>query len=294
MMKHIFIVNKISGKGKAYKSIPLIEKVCKELNIEYVIEVSNYKGHIKEIVKSYSNQKDIILYSVGGDGTFLEIISDINPSIPLGLIPCGSGNDFYRYFGGVNNNIEKNIKDTINTKESYIDIGQSDVTKFANTTSLGIDAKINYDASNMIRKSFITKGPAYILSIIYNVIILKSLKVKMIVDGIDKSGKYYIICLMNGSYYGNGVCAAPLAKINDGYFDLVLFKKANRIKTYKTLVRYLKGKATIKDGIEVIRCKNIVVDSMYYMTCQSDGENYVTKHLDCHILPNYLKLKVTK
>ena len=83
MMKHIFIVNKISGKGKAYKSIPLIEKVCKELNIEYVIEVSNYKGHIKEIVKSYSNQKDIILYSVGGDGTFLEIISDINPSIPL-------------------------------------------------------------------------------------------------------------------------------------------------------------------------------------------------------------------
>ena len=293
-MKHIFIINKISGKGIAYKSIPLIEKICKELNLDYKIEISNYKGHIIEIVKSYYDQKDIILYSVGGDGTLLETINNINPDISLGLIPCGSGNDFYRYFGGVNNNIEKNIKDTINVKEQYIDIGQSDVTKFANTTSLGIDAKINYDASKMIRKSFITKGPAYVLSIIYNAIFLKSLKVKMIVDGIDRSGEYYIISLMNGSYYGNGVCAAPLAQISDGNFDLVLFKKANRFKTYKTLIKYLKGKATLKDGVEVIRCKDIVVDSLYDMTCQSDGENYITKHLDCHILPNYLKLKVSK
>ncbi len=293
-MKHIFIINKISGKGIAYKSIPLIEKICKELNLDYKIEISNYKGHIIEIVKSYNDQKDIILYSVGGDGTLLETVNNINPDISLGLIPCGSGNDFYRYFGGVNNNIEKNIKDTINVKEQYIDIGQSDVTKFANTTSLGIDAKINYDASKMIRKSFITKGPAYVLSIIYNAIFLKSLKVKMMVDGIDRCGEYYIICLMNGSYYGNGACAAPLAEINDGYFDLVLFKKANRFKTYKTLVKYLKGKATLKDGVEVIRCKDIVVDSIDYMTCQSDGENYITKHLDCHILHNYLKLKVSK
>ena len=224
----------------------------------------------------------------------MEAINNINPDIPLGLIPCGSGNDFYRYFGGVNKDLKANIINTIHAKERLIDIGQSDVMKFANTTSLGIDAKINYDASKMIRKSFITKGPAYVLSIIYNAIFLKSLNVKMIVDGKNRDGEYYIICNMNGSYYGNGACAAPLAKVDDGYFDLVLFKKANRLKVYKTLVKYLKGKATIKDGVEVVRCKEVIIDSNDEMTCQSDGENYLTKHLDLHMLPKYLKLKVSK
>ena len=116
----------------------------------------------------------------------------------------------------------------------------------------------------------------------------------MSVDGVNRDGEYYIICLMNGSYYGNGAKAAPLAQIDDGYFDLILFKKANRIKTYKTLVKYLKGKATIKDGIETIHCKELIVDSNEDMICQSDGENYITKHLDVKMLHNYLKLKVSK
>ena len=184
-MKHVFVINKISGKGSAFKAIPLIEKVCKEKKLDYMIEVTQYPNHTKEIIEKYNNDKDIIIYSVGGDGTFLETVNSINPEIPVGLIPCGSGNDFYRYFGGVNKDIENNIRNTIEAEPRYIDIGQTDVMKYANTTSLGIDAKINFDASKMIRKSFITKGPAYVLSIISNVIILKSLKVKMSVDGVN-------------------------------------------------------------------------------------------------------------
>lgn len=278
----------------AYKTIPIIKKICQSKKLEYKIEVTRYANHAQEIIKSYNDKKDIVLYSVGGDGTLLEIINYINPLIPVGLIPCGSGNDFYRYFNGVNKNIEDNIKKTIEAEPINIDIGQTNMMKYANTTSLGIDAKINYDASRLIRKTFITKGPAYILSILYNVIFLRSLKVKMEVDGINKDGEYYIICLMNGSYYGNGACAAPLALVDDGYFDLVLFKKASRLRTYKTLVKYLKGKATLKDGMETIRCKQISVDSMDKMCCQSDGENYISKHLDAKILHNYLKLKIAK
>ena len=169
-MKHVFVINKISGKGSAFKAIPLIEKVCNEKKLDYMIEVTQYANHTREIIEKYNDEKDITIYSVGGDGTFLETVNSINPDIPVGLIPCGSGNDFYRYFGGVNKTLEKNIKDTIEVEPRHIDIGQTDVMKYANTTSLGIDAKITFDASKMIRNSFITKGPAYVLSIIYNAI----------------------------------------------------------------------------------------------------------------------------
>ena len=57
-MKHVFIVNKISGKGSAYALVPLIKKVCEDNELDYVIEVTQYPGHIKEICQKYSDEKN--------------------------------------------------------------------------------------------------------------------------------------------------------------------------------------------------------------------------------------------
>ena len=56
-MKHVFVINKISGKGSAFKAIPLIEKVCKEKKLDYMIEVTEYANHTKEIIESMSHDK---------------------------------------------------------------------------------------------------------------------------------------------------------------------------------------------------------------------------------------------
>ncbi|MDO4500156.1 MAG: YegS/Rv2252/BmrU family lipid kinase [Erysipelotrichaceae bacterium] len=292
-MKHLFIVNRISGKGAAFKLIPTIEKICKEKNLDYAIEVTDYPSHIKDMMKNHYDDSDTIVYSVGGDGTFLDVVNYVNPQMIVGLIPAGSGNDFYRHYYGVNKDPEGMIRRLIDKEAITVDIASTDDLKFANTTSLGIDAKISLDSSNLIRNTFITKSPAYILSIIYNVIFLKSLNVKMTVDGKDYSGEYYVINVMNGSYYGNGVKANPNAVLNDGFLELVLFKKANRLKVYKTLVKYLSGTASEEDGVYRIKCKEVNIEGKEKMACQSDGENYLTNHLNIKVLNNYLKLKIS-
>ena len=60
-MKHVFVINKISGKGSAFKAIPLIEKVCKEKKLDYMIEVTEYANHTKEIIEKYNDEKDITI-----------------------------------------------------------------------------------------------------------------------------------------------------------------------------------------------------------------------------------------
>ena len=57
-MKHVFVINKISGKGSAFKAIPLIEKVCQEKKLDYIIEVTEYANHTKEIIEKYNDEKD--------------------------------------------------------------------------------------------------------------------------------------------------------------------------------------------------------------------------------------------
>ena len=271
---------------------PIIEEVCKDMNIDYELIYTKYHGHIREIASSYTSKDDVTLYSVGGDGTILEILNGIDPDIPLGAIPGGSGEDFFRYFNLDTKDIRKYIKDTIEASPIKIDIGETSKMKFINTTSFGIDATINENASEMIRKTILTKGPAYVLSIIKNVITMKATKTKLVVDGKKYDNDYLIVCCMNGSYYGNGVCSAPHSDIQDGYFDLILLEKVKGPKIYKLLINFLTGNVDKSPEIKTIHAKNIVIDTNEPVNIQSDGENYKLNHLEINMKESYLKLKI--
>lgn len=271
---------------------PTIEEVCKEMKIDYELIFTQYHGHIKEIASKYKPEDDVTIYSVGGDGTILEILNGLDSQIPLGAIPGGSGEDFFRYFSLDTSDIKQYIKDVINAKPINIDIGQTSKMKFINTTSFGIDATINENASEMIRKTILTKGPAYIISIIKNVIAMKATKTHLVVDGKTIDGNYLIVCCMNGRYYGNGVCSAPHSDIQDGYFDLILLEKIKGFKVYKTLINYLTGNVDKSLEIKTIHAKNITIDTDENVNVQSDGENYKVNHLEINMKESYLKLKI--
>lgn len=291
-MKHIFIVNSISGKGKALKSVDTIIEVCEELKLDYEIRLTEYAGHTGEIAKEYTSKDDVTLYAVGGDGTLLEVVNGMDHEIALGAIPGGSGEDFLRYFKLDTSNLKQYIIDTINAEPINVDIGQTDRMKYLNTTSFGIDATINENASEMIRKTIITKGPAYVLSILKNAIVMKATKTKLTVDGKQMNGNYLVVCCMNGKFYGNGVCAAPKSDLTDGYFDLVLLEKIKGPKIYKILVNYLTGNGEKSPEIKIVHAKNVIVDTDEIINIQSDGENYKSNHLEIKMLEGYLKLKI--
>ena len=290
-MKHIFIVNKISGKGKGLESISLINDICQKRLLDYEIIITEYPMHAKHIAKRYRVEDNVCLYAVGGDGTILEVLNGLNDAVPFAIIPAGSGNDFYRLISDDINDFNKIINDTIDADIKQIDYGQTNKMKFLNCTSIGIDSDVNIDASYMIRNTFITKGPAYILSIIKNVIIPKAKELIIEYDGTKEEGKYLIACAMNGRYYGNGVKAAPNADIQDGYFDLILVKDQPIHIVYPCLIKYMQGKHINDQRFRIIKAKNIKITSKTPMSIQSDGENYRDNILEIQIKNRALNLK---
>lgn len=291
-MKHVFIVNSVSGKGTALKLSDTIKEICEKQNLDYEIIFTKREGHTKEIAKSIK-PGDITVYSVGGDGTLFEIVNNLDPSINLGIIPAGSGNDFYRYFYGVCKDLKQNVINTINAKPIKVDIGKTSKMLFLNSTSIGIDAQINYDACYMIRKTIIPKTLAYPFSIIKNVITVHSDYFNIKVDEKDYSGKYYVIAIMNGRFYGNGIEASPISKVDDGYLDLVLFKDYPKLKAFPLLFKYLSGKHYGNPNFEIIRCKKVEINSKISKACQSDGENYKTTCVEGQVLEKYLNIKIS-
>ena len=95
-MKHIFIVNPVSGAGRGKKIGENIERVAPEMGLDYEIHYTTRGHEATEIAKRYKKEKNII-YSVGGDGTLLEVLNGIIGSKNmLAVVPAGSGNDYYR------------------------------------------------------------------------------------------------------------------------------------------------------------------------------------------------------
>ena len=291
-MKHIFIVNKISGKKRGLKTVSIIEDIMQKHHYDYEIHITQYPTHAKKIAANYKKEDDVTIYAVGGDGTILEVINGIEEGIPLGIIPCGSGNDFYRLLGSDNSDLEKIIEDTIDAKTVWIDYGISDRMKFINGTSLGIDALVNYDASSMIRKTVFDKNSAYALSIIKNVIIPKAAHLKIDIDGQHFEDDFLIVTIMNGRYYGNGALPAPESILNDGYFDIVMVKKYNPFLVYALLGKYLKGKHLNDKHFIHLKGQEIHIEASKEVAIQSDGENYKSKHLQISLKHNKLLLKV--
>ncbi len=127
-MKYIFIVNPESAKGNAMKIIGNIEKVCKQEHIEYEVCYTLAQGDATRLAQSYKDDENII-YAVGGDGTLSEVLNGvIGTKNKIGIIPAGSGNDFYR-----------TVKELAKA-EIESDVGVVNGKYFLNIACVGIDA----------------------------------------------------------------------------------------------------------------------------------------------------------
>ncbi len=291
-MKHIFIVNRISGKGAAFSLVDTIQKIAEEKALDFELHITDYEGHAKQIASQY-HDPDTVIYAVGGDGTILEVLNGMDHSLPFGIIPAGSGNDFYRYFdNGLREDMPSLIRHVIEAEPIDIDLGITGMMEFINTTSFGLDAMIADDAVHFIRKTILPKGPSYILAILKNLISFRRTKMRLNIDGEYEEGTYIIVACMNGRYYGNGVKAAPSADLTDGYFDLVLVKDIGRFRSYALVGKYLSGKHEGDPNIVIRRCQKIHIESDEDMSIQSDGENYSARSLDIFLKEKAIHLKM--
>ena len=291
-MKHIFIINTYTNKNIATLE-ELIHKVARKYQLDYAIYKTMYAHHAYELAQAYADRYSIV-YAVGGDGTIFEVLNGMDLNSTLAIIPFGSGNDFYRMICK-KRPLEKVIEDTINGTVAQVDYGTINDRRFLNTSSIGIDSMINYEASRLIHQKKINKSFAYTLSIIKNAIDLRPFSLRLIIDDEVRLDKEFYICsIMNGAYYGNGAYAAPLAKLDDGFFDVVL---AYDIKTHNlipALIKYLKGRHLNDQRFKMIKAKKITIIAQSNTLGQSDGESEyeIRREIICH--HKGLKLLVPK
>ncbi len=284
-MKHIFVVNPVSGKGKNTKNyISTIKSYIAEKKLDAEVYVTNERldgmRYVEEVAKK---GEPVRFYSCGGDGTLYEIVNGCYkyPNCEIANVPLGSGNDFVRLFGK-----NTNLDDHVNGIPTKLDIIVTNGQVAINECAMGVDSEVCAGKDEFKDMPFVNGELAYTLSALKCIVKgkLKS-NFKITIDD-DKvyEGEYLFCYIGNSRWYGGGYMAAPGAMPNDGLIDCVMVKYPHHIAKKGPLAlvgllnAYKKGEHLNWDFTKLVHCKKVKIESTAPAAVNVDGEcEYVTE-----------------
>lgn len=278
-MKYYFIINPVSGRVSQDKLQKNIEKACSVRGIEYDIRYTETQGHAKLISEDIQCGENDVIFSVGGDGNLNDVVNGIaGTNKILGVIPAGSGNDFYR-------TLKELPYGVINS-----DLGIINGKYFINIACMGLDAEIANNLEIMKQKRWIPVSQRYTCSIIYTFFKYKFKKLKIRFGEESKEDHFTIMTICNAKYYGGGYKIAPHALLDDGFFDMYLVSKMPKILVLGLLIKLKLSKHESSDRVTRFSDNAIQISSEVPIACNVDGEVLIDNNFKFEIKKNAIRI----
>ena len=291
-MKNVFIINPTAGKKQLQAQIvENIENYFGANGGDYSIVITKNAGHAKEVARSLAETGERInIFAAGGEGTVFEVINGVvgYDNIAVGIIPCGSANDFLKYFGEKESFLD--IEKQVNGSYMEIDLIKGGDKYSFNQCTAGLDAVVADNMRRYKKIKGVSGSLAYNLGII-NAFFSKSVDMRIKIDGepVENVKCLFGVCA-NAPWYGGGYKSAPNALPNDGMLDYTIINIGSKLKTLSVLGTYRKGEHIGKDYCLYGKCSSMEFEADEDMPINFDGEIYSTRKIKFEIVKKGLKL----
>ncbi len=291
-MRHVFILNPVAGKNSLALMLrgKIVAYFARHPELEHRIRLTDGKGAATRIAREECEAGGPVrLYACGGDGTLQETANGIplGSDAELAVIPCGSGNDYVRIFGGRENFME--IAQVIEGEAFPVDAVDCGGLLSLNIASIGMDAAVGQKMQRYKNLPGVSGSMAYNLAVVdvfcHPIGEQMDIEIETEAGIVRRSGKYLMTLAANGQYYGGGYRGAPQAVENDGVLDFVLIKKISRLKIPFFLGKYKAGDYADLDCCEHIRGTAMRVKAAAPMVCNVDGECFSSDSMTFSIIP---------
>lgn len=252
---------------------------------------SLYKGHALELTQKAIHDHTSLVIACGGDGTINEIARYLaDTSIPLGIIPLGSGNGIARHF-----KIPLNIKGAlavIREKHAVVmDAGLANQHFFLSNMGVSFDSEFINTYQTRRARGFISYFKAFFIAIKHH----KTQSFVVSHAGIKKEVSPFLLMISNANQFGYNFSLTPKALVSDGEFELILFKSKSIWSLFKLFLASRFGLKLSDKLLEIIPISEVVIESATKeFLIQLDGEtNRISnEHLQIKMHPTGLHVIV--
>lgn len=227
-----FIVNPISGNANNTRYAGHLIDLIGSRHVEGVstsIHVLQRRGEATDYAAAYARdviasgrQDEVLMVSVGGDGTINEIASAVAGSgVTVAIVARGSGNGLARALH-LPHKAEEQVDYLLTGRRERIDHGILGNRKFFCTAGFGFEANIAFlfDKTGNIHRGKETYMK-HIASEIFN---YKGVEARVMLDGEELKGRFLTFCFANANQYGNNAFIAPEASLRDGLLSVTIIR----------------------------------------------------------------------
>ncbi len=284
------IANEISGKGKGARALNKVQDYLSVRGEEYITFISEYSGHSTLLAEKACEKDDCtLIIAIGGDGTFNEVLSGMDLSLPIAFVPAGTGNDFAAG-AELPSDVEEAIAGALYGGAKEFDILDVNGRRCLNIAGTGFDVNVLLMEEKVRR--FIKNKISYKIALFLSLVSLKFTEIELKVDGGEKRNlSVLLIAAANGKYYGGGMPISLDARCDDGFIDLVIIKKLPRIKIPYIFLRFFQGRLKeVTKYVEIHRCKKVEFSTINKLPINIDGELLSGDEITVEVVPKALNI----
>lgn len=302
-MKHLFILNSFAGTKDSTPELEAqIKMLPKELDI--AIEYTKGKGDATEIARRYAaSGEPLRVYACGGDGTANEAMHGLlgYENAALGLIPVGTGNDYVRCLPAETGDF-LDLKKMTEGDTITVDILKCGDIHALNVISAGYDCEVADRAQKNKRWPLMSGSFAYKLAIVQCLFTKRKHTFTPYADGerIPLKAGYktqMLAVAAKGQYYGGGIKATPMAKLDDGLIDYMSIPTVPVRKFATLLGPFTRGEHIDNPKAPFIthnKCRELKLDNGGALKIGVDGEMVVMDNPVITVVEKAIRIVIPK
>lgn len=262
----LLVVNPISGGIDKAEIIDFLEKQFEreqqELSIYYT-SGKNDEQQLQGIIHEMQPERVLV---IGGDGT-IKLLAGVlkETSIPIGLFPAGSANGLAE-----NLDLPLDLKELAEVAmgNNFLELDCIEVNEEVclHISDIGLNAELvkNYEEGKIRGKLgyFLQSIPALIKSDF-------PFHFSITIEGEVHYREGFLLAIANAQKYGTGATINPIGKLDDGRFEILVFKKFDIPQILKTFREEVE---LSEDFLEIFPAREATIECEKELPFQIDGE----------------------
>ncbi|MFL6529427.1 MAG: diacylglycerol/lipid kinase family protein [Chthoniobacterales bacterium] len=265
-MKKIAIFLNPAARGERARRL---HKRVTDLTHGAVLRATARCGDAECLARNAVNEGYRTVVAAGGDGTINEVVNGIAGSgASLGLLPIGTMNVFATELGLPTADLTRCWEIIREGRTRAIDLPRANKKHFVQLAGVGFDAQVIKQTSRALKRSF---GPlSYLVSAAH---IAARTPPRLRIeskDAVTKEGSFVLIG--NGRLYGGPFPFFKQAVIDDGLFDVLVFKRFNYIELLRYMQDVILRPQITSPEVEYFQTTALRVTSDAAVPVEVDGE----------------------
>lgn len=253
------------------------------LGDDLVVTESEEDG-IRAAREAVAEQYDLVV-AAGGDGTVGTVACELLGSqTALGVLPLGSVMNIARML-----ELPRDLEGAAQALEEpvirAIDVGQAKGQLFFEAGSVGLNAAIFREGQRFGDGEYRS-----ILSGVWVMLRYRPARMTLHLDDQIVRTRALMVTVANGQYTGIGFTVAPAARLDDGLFDVRVFRGFSKLELLLHLGQIAFGRRRYSPKISTYRSSRVHVESVHPLPCRADSHDLGTTPVTFEVRTRALRI----